>query len=55
MSLTVSGVGRVGDNEKAICLYFNRRLTDDEMRAVHEMVRACCLRLSYAIAKAEGK
>jgi hypothetical protein len=33
------GIGRVADNEKAIILTFDRRLTDDEMRAVHDRLR----------------
>jgi hypothetical protein len=45
--LAVPGIGRVGDNEKAICLYFNRKLTDDEVRKLHKIVRAFCLRLSF--------
>lgn len=32
----VRGIGRVADNEKAIILYFDRKLTDDEMRALHD-------------------
>ena len=29
------GIGRVGDNTKAIIIYFDRELTDNEMRALH--------------------
>jgi hypothetical protein len=31
------GIGRVSDNENAVILYFDRKLTDDEMRAVHHL------------------
>jgi hypothetical protein len=29
------GIGRVADNEQALILYFDRKPTDDEMRAIH--------------------
>jgi hypothetical protein len=32
------GVGRDGDNAKALVLYFSREPTDDEMRAVGDML-----------------
>lgn len=35
--LRVSGVSRA-DNEKALLVSFNRRLTDDEMRFLHEVI-----------------
>jgi hypothetical protein len=31
------GIGRVADNEKALILYFDRKPSDDEMRAIHCM------------------
>jgi hypothetical protein len=37
--MMIKGIGRVADNEKAIILYFDRRLTDDEMRALHDHLR----------------
>ncbi len=33
------GIGRVADNDRAIVLYFDRPLTDDEMRIVHDRLR----------------
>lgn len=35
----IKGVGRDAGNEKAIVLYFSRRLDDDEMRSLHEFAR----------------
>jgi hypothetical protein len=35
----IKGIGRVADNEKAIILYFDRKLTDGEMRALHDHLR----------------
>lgn len=32
------GVGRVADNDKAIIVYFDRPLTDDEMRALSVII-----------------
>lgn len=34
--LRLNGVGRDADHDKALVLYFNRRLTDDEMRFIHD-------------------
>lgn len=36
--LRVWGVSRMADNEKALLVSFNRRLTDDEMRFLHEVI-----------------
>lgn len=30
------GIGRMADNDRAIILTFDRRLTDDEMRVLHD-------------------
>lgn len=35
----VRGVGRDCENERVLCLYLNRRPTDDEMRRIHELLR----------------
>lgn len=35
--LKARGVGRVADNEQAVMLYFDRKLTDDELRELHEV------------------
>jgi hypothetical protein len=35
----VAGVSRVGDNEKVIAVDFDRRPTDNEMRAFHDYLR----------------
>jgi len=37
--LRVNGVGRDADNERTLIVYFDRRPTDDELRAVHEHLR----------------
>ena len=34
----VRGIGRVADNPKAVMLYFDRSLTDDEMREIHDQL-----------------
>jgi hypothetical protein len=34
----VRGIGRVADNPKAITLFFDRPLTDDEMREIHDQL-----------------
>lgn len=36
--LSVNGCGRDAENEKALCFYFNRKVTDDEMRFLHEVI-----------------
>jgi hypothetical protein len=37
--LRARGVGRMFDNEKAILVIFDRKLTDDELRSLHEQIR----------------
>lgn len=37
--LRCPGIGRVGDNSKALIFYFDRAVTDDEMRFLHEVVQ----------------
>jgi hypothetical protein len=40
------GVGRDAENEKSLCFYFSRRVTDEEMRFLHEVMQravACML------------
>jgi hypothetical protein len=39
IELRVPGVGRDKDNAAALCFYFNRRATDDEMRFLHDVLR----------------
>lgn len=34
------GVGRMADNEKAVLVSFVRPLTDDELRKLHDVLRA---------------
>lgn len=42
--LRCPGAGRDAGNEKALCFYFNRAPTDDELRYLHDvMQRAACL------------
>lgn len=36
--LRIFGVGRDQDMAPALVVYFNRKPTDDEMRAVHELI-----------------
>lgn len=35
----VNGVGRMADNDKAMLVMFERKLTDDELREFHEFIR----------------
>ncbi len=37
--LVLQGVGRDAENERTLCLYFNRRLTDREIFFIHGLVR----------------
>ncbi|EKS26714.1 hypothetical protein [Afipia felis] len=37
--LEIIGVGRMFDNEKALLLICNRKPTDDELRAIHDLLR----------------
>jgi len=37
--IRVQGVSRMADNDKAILLSFNRAISDDELRALHEYLR----------------
>jgi hypothetical protein len=44
--LKCPGIGRDAENEKSICLYFNRKITDDEMRYLHKVVeRAVAIKI----------
>ena len=38
-SLTCPGVGRDKDNVSALQFYFSRKVTDDEMRFLHEVMQ----------------
>jgi hypothetical protein len=40
VKLVVRGVGRVADEPRAILVLLNERPTDDEMRAIHDLLRA---------------
>ena len=57
MPLRCAGVGRDKDCVSALEFYFNRRVTDDEMRFLHEVISraAVCMPATLAsrIAKAE--
>lgn len=45
--LKCPGVGRDAEHDKALCFYFNRPVSDDEMRALHEvMQRAVAITLT---------
>ncbi len=37
--LKCPGVGRDKDNERSLVFYFDRPVTDDEMRFLHEMMQ----------------
>lgn len=37
--LKCPGVGRDKDNLASLCFYFNRIVTDDEMRFLHDVMR----------------
>jgi hypothetical protein len=37
--LKCPGVGRDAENEQSLCFYFNRKVTDDEMRYLHEVMQ----------------
>jgi len=37
--LTCPGVGRDAGNEKALCFYLSRCVTDDEMRYLHDVMQ----------------
>lgn len=37
--LKCPGVGRDVENEKALCFYFNRQVSDDEMQYLHEVMQ----------------
>jgi hypothetical protein len=37
--LKARGVGRMFDNEKAVLVMFDRKLTDDELRSLHDQIR----------------
>lgn len=37
--LKCPGVGRDAGNDKSLCFYFSRKVTDDEMRFLHEVVQ----------------
>lgn len=39
MRLKCPGVGRDKDNEQSLCFYFNRKVSDDEMRYLHEVIQ----------------
>jgi len=35
-------VNRFSDNDKVIGFHFNRKLTDDELRVLHDVMKAAC-------------
>lgn len=37
--LKCPGVGRDAENDRSLCFYFNRKVTDDEMRYLHEVMQ----------------
>lgn len=37
--LRCSGVGRDKDHDQSLIFYFNRQVSDDEMRALHDLLR----------------
>ena len=37
--LKCPGVGRDAENDKSLCFYFSRRISDDEMRYLHEVMQ----------------
>lgn len=39
LDLTVRGVGREADDQRCVVLFFNRRLTDNELRWLHDHLR----------------
>ncbi|MDA9398701.1 MULTISPECIES: hypothetical protein [unclassified Bradyrhizobium] len=41
--LRCPAAGRDAENEKTLCFYFNRRVTDDEMRFLHTVIRQVAL------------
>ena len=38
--LVAKGVGRVAGNSRELSVIFNRELTDDEMRIIHDVLRS---------------
>lgn len=40
--LKAYGVSRLADNEQALLVSFSRRLTDDELRFLHEVIDRTC-------------
>lgn len=45
LGLRCFGVGRDSENPKALCFSFSRPPTDDELRALHDLVRRECYRI----------
>lgn len=43
--LRCPGVGRDAENDRSLSLYFSRRVTDDEMRFLHDVIQraAACM------------
>ncbi|MBX3504374.1 MAG: hypothetical protein KF895_02760 [Parvibaculum sp.] len=37
--LRCPGIGRDGENPKALVVYLNRKATDDEMRFIHDVLQ----------------
>lgn len=46
MLLKLSGTGRDKDNDKALQFYFNRPVTDDELRFLHGIVQLTLVELA---------
>ena len=38
-ALKCPGAGRDAGNERALCFYFNRSVTDDELRFLHDVMQ----------------
>lgn len=41
--LKCPGVGRVAENGKALCFYFNRTVSDEEMRFLHDVMQRAAI------------
>lgn len=54
-ALKCPGIGRDKDCISALAFYFNRRVTDDEMRFLHEVVQRAVAITRYANTDTKGE
>jgi hypothetical protein len=53
--LKCPGVGRDAGNDKSLCFYFSRKVSDDEMRYLHDVMQRAVAMASTACQRPDRK